>query len=637
MCGIVGVVHANGGMVETRALARMRDTIRHRGPDDEGMHVSGSVGFGSRRLAIIDLSSRAKQPMRNEAGDVWLVFNGEIYNFRELRLFLERKGHRFVSDGDSEVVVHLYEEFGLDCVQALRGMFAFAIWDEKKRRLFLGRDRVGKKPLYYAILSDGIAFASEIKALLCYPGVPKRIDPCVLHYYLALQYIPSPHTAFGGISRLPAAHVLTWCDGDLQIERYWRLNYTEKAELSEEKASALLWERLDEAVRIRLCADVPIGIHLSGGVDSAAVAAFVCQALGSGVKSFSIGFNEREYDERQYARLVAKRLGTEHYEYVIGPDAVKELPRLLWHYDQPFADPSALPTFVLSRLTREHVTVALNGDGGDENFAGYDRYRERLLFAIFDHLPDVVRRGMLARAFGTPRRSTDGGVFSRLRRFMFYASESRERRYCRTMCHFTPEQLAELYTDNFWALIGSRDPFEPILDLFERVDGESFLERLLAVDTLSYLPDDLLVKVDVASMAHSLEVRSPFLDHTFMEFSAGLPDRYKLRGASSKYLLKKALRGRLPAEIIDRPKTGFGIPLAQWLRHDLREMIYEVLLDMSVGRRGYFRLEAVERLLDEHTSGGKNWGTQIWNLLMLELTFRRLTDEGITLPDVHVN
>lgn len=635
MCGIVGAVHANGRVVNAEALLRMRDTIRHRGPDDEGLHVSGSVGLGSRRLAIIDLSSRAKQPMRNESGDVWLVFNGEIYNFRELRLLLDGKGHRFVSESDSEVVVHLYEEFGSDCVRRLRGMFAFAIWDEKQKRLVLVRDRVGKKPLYYAVLPEGIAFASEIKALLRYPGVPDRIDPLALHYYLALQYVPSPRTAFAGICRLPAAHVLTWHNGDLKIRRYWELSYAEKWDWSEEQASALLLENLSEAVRIRLYADVPIGIHLSGGVDSSTIAALACRELGEGVKSFSIGFDEREYDERPYARLVAKRLGTDHHEYVIGPDAVKELPRLLWHYDQPFADPSALPTFFLARLTREHVTVALNGDGGDENFAGYDRYQERPAFAMFDHLPDFVKRDVLARAFGAARRAGGNGLLARVRRFLFYASESKERRYCRKLCHFTPEQLAQLYTERFRDVIGPCDPFQPIVELFDQVGAHSFLEKLLAVDTVSYLTDDLLVKVDVASMAHSLEVRSPFLDHVFMEFAARLPDRYKLNGTASKYLLKRAVRDLLPAEVLNRPKTGFGIPLARWLRHDLRDMVYETLLDESVERRGYFRLEAIERLLDEHTSGRKDWGVQIWNLLMLELSLRRLSGGAMADQDAH--
>ncbi len=635
MCGISGKIYFEPTRpVEEALLRRMCQVLRHRGPDGEGIYLKGPVGLGHRRLAIIDLSPSGRQPMPNEDGTLWITFNGEIYNFQALRDDLLKKGHRFRSKTDTEVILHLYEEKGVGCLQDLRGMFAFALWDEKAKVLFLARDRLGKKPLFYYADQEKFLFASEPKAILQDPWVKVEPDLEAIHHYLTYGYVPSPFSAFQGIRKLPPAHYLLLKEGSIRVERYWRLSYKKQGSgvggrgSGEEALCQELLERLREAVKLRMVSDVPLGAFLSGGIDSSAVVAFMSELSSEPVKTFSIGFEEEEYNELPYARLVAKRFGTDHHEFIVKPDAVEVLPKLIWHYNEPFADSSAVPTFYLAKMTRGHVTVALNGDGGDENFAGYDRYVANRMACRYDRLPFLLRRALERGADRFLRSSRPGSLRNRARRFFEAISAEPRRRYSRWMSHFTNERKEDLYTVAFKQAVGGLDAVDLLVKAYEASDAPDFTDATLDVDVQMYLPDDLLVKVDIASMAHGLEARSPLLDHRFMEFAASLPSALKLKGHVQKYLLKKALKGLLPDEILQRPKKGFGVPIDHWFRHDLKEMAYDLLLDRRSLERGYFKREAVERLLDEHCRGKGNWHYLLWNLLMLELWHRMFIDEG---------
>ncbi len=600
----------------------------HRGPDDGGILCAGPVGLAHRRLSIIDLSPAGHQPMGNEDGSIWIVFNGEIYNFQELRPDLLQRGHRFRSQTDTEVILHLYEAHGVECLSRLRGMFAFAIWDGPNRQLFLARDRLGKKPLYYQVDAEALRFASEAKAILQDPAVAVRPDPAGISQYLTYGYVPGAGSAFQGLRRLPPAHYLLCRDGRVEVERYWRLRRDRKAVQSEAAWCEEIRARLEEAVRLRLVSDVPLGAFLSGGIDSSAVVAMMSRIGKGPVKTFSIGFAEPEYDELTHARRVAERFSTEHHELVVRPDAAAILPKLAWHYDEPFGDSSAVPTYAVAQITREHVTVALNGDAGDENFGGYDRYLASCLAASFDRWPGA---GVLQQAIRTglhlwPRRGRRTGILQRGRRFLEGLAEPPERRYARWFCHFHGERKTDLCTPEFRRAAGEADDLEVLLAAYRESDAPDFGDAILGVDSALYLPDDLLVKVDIASMAHSLEARSPFLDHEFMEFAATIPFDLKVRGRTKKYILKQALRGLLPGSILDRPKMGFGVPIDHWLRHDLRELAHDTLLGPRAASRGYFHQEAVARLLDEHVRGKANWQYLLWTLLMLELWHRTHVD-----------
>ena len=624
MCGICGIARKDGAPVEAPALARMAAALAHRGPDDEGIETLGPVGLGHRRLSIIDLSPDGHQPMANEDGSVRIVFNGEIYNFRELRAGLEARGHRFRSRSDTEVIVHLYEELGTDCLTRLRGMFALAIWDEPRRRLFLARDRVGKKPLYYADNPARFLFGSEIKAILAAGGVERRPDLQALHHYLTYQYVPAPWTAFAGIRCLPPAHFLLLEEGRTRLERYWRLPYLPKLQAPEAALEEELRARLREAVRLRLVSDVPLGAFLSGGVDSSAVVALMARESAEPVRTFSIGFREEEFDELAFARLVAERCGTRHTEWVVEPRALEILPRLVWHFDQPFADPSAIPTWHVARLAREHVTVVLNGDGGDENFAGYGRYaaNEETL-RLERSLP--LRAWRRARALaGGLRRAWRAGALPR--RLAGLRPPSVEMENALRICHFTNEEKAALCTPEFVRGAGGTDSFALLFAAYGGAGDAEFLDRALAADVGMYLPDDLLVKVDVASMASSLEARSPFLDHELMEFAARLPAGSKLLRGETKRILKRALRGLVPDTVLERPKMGFGVPLGRWFRGELKEFVRDALLGDEARARGYFREEAVRTLLEEHLEGRADRSNHLWNLAMLELWHRTFID-----------
>jgi len=630
MCGIAGKLHFERDRpVDPELLARMCDTLAHRGPDNAGVWCDGPVGLGHRRLSVVDLSAAGHQPMTNEDGSLWIVFNGEIYNFPELRAELEWLGHRFRSRTDTEVVLHLYERLGADCLQRLRGMFAFAIWDARRHELFLARDRVGKKPLSYHLDDSGITFASEIKAILQDPDIERRPDLDAIHHYLTYQSVPAPLSAFQGIRKLPPGHFLRVRDGRVEVRRYWKLCYLPKRRAATARARAdlemELIERLDEAVSIRLMADVPLGAFLSGGVDSSAVVALMCRRARGPVRTFSIGFDELAHDELRFARRVANHLGTEHTELMVRPSAAEVLPRLAWHFDEPFADASAIPTYLVSKLAREHVTVVLNGDGGDENFAGYDRYVANQLAARLGPL-----RPMLAsRAFRygldlLPHGAGSGSGRWRLKRFVEQLGRSPVERNAAWLAQFDAQAKQQLYSEAFMHAVGFGNAEDLLVARYRETDADNFTDATLYADVNTYLPDTLLVKVDIASMANGLETRSPFLDHEFMEFAAQLPEDMKIRGRATKVVLKRALRGLVPDEVLNRRKMGFNPPVATWLRGELQELAQELLLSHEARGRGYFKPRFLERMLREHAEGRRNWHTQIWNLMMLEawhLTF----------------
>jgi asparagine synthase (glutamine-hydrolysing) len=626
MCGIAGRVNfKTGAPVDAAMIGAMCELIAHRGPDGQGVWVDGSVGFGHRRLAIIDLSPAGRQPMSTADGAVWITFNGEIYNFLELRRELESRGYRFRSRSDTEVMLAAYREYDVEFVTRLRGMFAFALWDAEKRRLLIARDRAGKKPLHYWLDRDGIAFASEPKAFLADSSFESRPSLRALADYMTYQYVPQPLSAFHGVSKLPPAHYLLSENGSLTVRRYWKLSYRHKLRLSEDEACEALIDRLREAVRLRLISDVPLGAFLSGGVDSSLVVALMAELSGR-VKTFSIGFEDADFDERPYARMVAERYGTDHCELVVRPSAMDIIPKLVWHYNEPFADASAIPTYYVSEMTRQYVTVALNGDAGDENFGGYKRYLTEPWLQRFDRLPAAVRGTVSAAAHRIPVHARNRSFGYRAARWFKRLGELPHRRYARRVMHFEPEVQAEVCTPQFIDAVGERTPFDLLDEAHLASDAPDALDQMLDLDVNRYLPDCLLVKVDIASMAHGLEARSPMLDHVFMEFAASLPSTMKVRNGITKYILKKAAEPFLPPANIYRTKRGFSPPLAPWFRHEFGAYARDVLLDRPLAQRGYFHLPTIERMLDEHRRGVDTWQKELWNLLMLELWHRTFID-----------
>jgi asparagine synthase (glutamine-hydrolysing) len=630
MCGIAGILGTDRHPADASVLARMCQALFHRGPDDDGYYHHGPVGLGQRRLSIIDLAT-GHQPLGNEDGTVWVTFNGEIYNFQELRPELERRGHRFATHSDTEAIVHAYEEFGPECVRRFRGMFAFAVWDGRRRSLFLARDRVGKKPLFYATAGGQFAFASELQGLLPHPDVRRDLDPQALDDYLTYGYVPAPRTIFRGVFKLPPAHHLTVRLGEdgavltPDPECYWRLEYGPKAELDEEAAAEGLLEVLTEAVRLRLIADVPLGALLSGGIDSGVVVALMSRLAGKQVRTFSIGFDETEFNELPYAREVARRYGTEHHEFVVRPKALEVLPTLIRHYGEPYADSSAVPSYYVAQMTRQHVKVALNGDGGDECFAGYERYLGSRVADRYRRLPRVLRQGVVEPLSalipgGLPRRHR----LSQLKRFLEVAGQPFPVRYLRWVGYLTPGQKEELYTPEFRDLLEGYDGRKWLLGEFDQVQkgGPDPLDAVLALDVRSYLPYDLLVKMDIATMANSLEARSPFLDHKVMEFAARLPGRFKIRGATLKYLLRKVARDLLPPRVLQRRKMGFGVPVGQWMRDEFRPMLEDVLLGPQARTRRYFHEAPLRRMVAAHVEGRQEHAFRLWALLWLELWHR---------------
>jgi asparagine synthase (glutamine-hydrolysing) len=630
MCGIAGIVSADPVGADVRAgideatIHAMCQTIVHRGPDDEGIFVKDSAGLGMRRLSIIDLAG-GHQPVFNEDRTVWLVFNGEIYNFPELRPELESRGHRFHTNTDTEVIVHLYEDLGADCVHKLRGMFAIALYDSRLRRLLLIRDRLGIKPLHYALANGRLLFGSEIKAILAAAPELATVDHEALYQYLCFGYIPEPLTAFLPIRKLPPGHLLEFERGEVRVRQYWDLpQYATHEPASEEECLEELERRLAEAVRIRLISDVPLGALLSGGADSSTVVALMARASSGPVKTFSIGFRHADFNEAPYARLVAQRFATDHHELVLEPDVVDTVETLSRSLEEPFGDSSMLPTFYVSRMAREHVTVALSGDGGDELFAGYDRYRTHHERRIFDYLPDSVGRVYRDRVYPRLPRGMYG------RKFAYNVSLPWRERYL-DQVSFLPSYQREipLLSKDFRALLRKgTDPLNVMRDYFDWAPARDAISQMLYVDTKTYLPGDILAKVDRMSMANSLEVRVPILDHVFLEWVTGLPPKWKMPGGShQKYILKKlAERVGVPEEVLNRPKQGFALPLVHWFRHELNDLLQTVLLEPRTLQRGYFNPQGVRRLLDEHFRGRRAHTGRIWRLLMFELWHRNFLE-----------
>jgi len=612
----------------------MCESIQHRGPDSRGAFLDEGVGLGVQRLAIIDLQT-GDQPIFNEDDSVVVVLNGEIYNYVELRAELERAGHRFRTRTDTEVIVHLYEDHGEACVERLRGMFAFALWDRRRRRLFLARDRVGKKPLFYAIRGRTLWFASEPRAILCDTDVPRDVDYGAIDSFLRLGYTLDPLSAFAGLRKLPPAHTLVWDGRTARTRRYWRLSYKARFDgLDEREQQELVREQLLEATRLRLRSDVPLGAALSGGVDSTAVVAAMAQVADGPIRTFSIGFDVESHDETRYAAEVARLFGTEHEELRVEPEAMRVLPQLVWHYGEPFADASAIPTFYLSELMRQHVTVALNGDGGDESFAGYSRYLFHDVVRRFGGVPDPVAAAA-ARLLGRFVTETTVRPARQARWLAEGLGAPLAQSYAATMAHVPADLRRRLYTPALLDTLHREDapaPAEVIAAILARSDGETQVERLLDVDVQTFLPGDLLAKVDIASMAHSLEMRSPLLDHMFMETAAALPSSAKLKGRAAKRVLKDCLREWVPDEVLDRPKMGFSPPLGDWLRGELRELPGEVLLDPRARDRGLFEEATLCGLIEEHQSGRADRSRALWALLQLELWFRTYIDPAAPAP-----
>lgn len=620
MCGIAGIVSAVAGdEIDAGVIHRMCQAIVHRGPDDEGLFVKHGTGLGMRRLSIIDLSG-GHQPVFNEDRTVWIVFNGEIYNFPELREDLIKRGHTFDTHSDTEVIVHLYEEMGPDCVSKLRGMFGFALYDEPRRKLLLARDRFGKKPLHFAVQGQRLLFGSEIKSILVASPDLATVNQEALLQYMYFGYVPDPLTAFSTIQKLPPGHLLEFQNGRIEVRQYWDLpQYGTHQPRNEEECLEEMEYRLAEAVRIRLISDVPLGALLSGGTDSSTVVALMARASSKPVKTFAIGFRDHDFNEAQYARIVANKFGTDHHELIVEPDVLETVETLTSSLEEPFGDSSMLPTYYVSCMARKHVTVALSGDGGDEIFAGYGRYRIHLRRNALERIPNWARRFYRDRIY--PR--LPGEV--RTRKFAYNASLPWQERYVDGIS-FVPsfEREMPLLSGEFRSvLLHVGNPQEVMYRYFDQAPAQDPVSKMLYVDTKTYMVADILTKVDRMSMATSLEVRVPILDHVFVEWATGLPSDWKLRDGKQKYILRKlAERVGVPREVLYRPKQGFAMPLVHWMKNELRELIMTVLLEPRTLQRGYFEPRAVRRLLEEHFRGKRDHSGRIWRLLMFELWHR---------------
>jgi len=628
MCGITGFIdfwdrNTNRSFERGQLLKTMSDVIRHRGPDDEGFLLKPGVALGMRRLSIIDLAG-GHQPICGEDGSVTIVFNGEIYNFQELRYELESHGHAFKTNSDTEAIVHAYEEYGPASADHLRGMFVFAIWDDKSNELYLARDRVGKKPLYYSVTTGGtLVFGSEMKSILEHPEVTREINVEALDAYFTLGYVPDPLTIFRNIQKLPPGHYLTFANGRLRIQQYWDFTFEPAESRKPEDYADELRALLNESVRLRLISDVPLGAFLSGGIDSSTVVALMAQHMNQPVKTFSIGFHEDSYNELKYARLTANKLGTDHHEFFVTPEICDIIDDLVWHFDEPFADPSAIPTFMVSKLARDHVTVVLSGDGGDELFAGYTHYVVQESRRAFSTLPKTLREGMMRPlSYRLPH-----GAWGR--NYLHNISLDPIDRYLDSLSYFTGLTRKALYTSDFQNTLGATDKVaRSFREYASRVQTNETLDQLLYIDGKTYLPGDILTKVDRMSMATSLEVRVPLLDHKLIDFVTKVPASLKLAGTETKQLLKRVARDLIPAEIVNRPKQGFGMPLEEWINRQLRDQIRETLREPRTRQRGYVKYEYVDLILNEHEKGRRDHSQPLWALLILELWHRRYVDQS---------
>jgi asparagine synthase (glutamine-hydrolysing) len=627
MCGIVGFINREGSGAMRPVLERMCDAIAHRGPDDDGFYLEGSAALGMRRLAIIDVAG-GHQPIHNTDRTKWIVFNGEIYNYQQIRRELDIQGHQFYTNSDTEAIVHLYERYGVDCVQHLRGMFAFAIWDEIEKTLFIARDRVGKKPLLYSHQKNGeLIFGSEFQALLQHPSVSREVDLDAIDSYLSYLCIPAPQTAFKAIRKLEPGHWLRWKNGEIETRRYWTPNFSKKIKISEEEAIEETTRILRESTKLRMISEVPLGAFLSGGVDSSTVVALMAQESSQPVKTFSIGFEEEDFSELKYAKRVAEYVGAEYNEFVVKPDAMEVLPTLVEHYGEPYADSSAIPTYYVSRETRKHVTVALNGDGGDESFAGYERYAAMKAAETYHRFPVALRKALIETPVSfLPSSEIQKSRIRDVKRFLQAASLPKAERYFRWSSTFNRDAKKEIYTEEFSRSTAGNNASHFLEEWLVRANGSGILDATLLTDQMTYLPNDLLVKVDIASMAVSLEARSPFLDHHLIEFAASLPESLKMRGFQTKSLLKKVAARLVPKDVIYRRKMGFGVPIGKWFRNEMKDFVREVLLSERSLKRGIVKQGILEKYIEEHMSGKRDHAFQIWTLLMLELWFQKFID-----------
>ncbi|OGS58515.1 MAG: asparagine synthase (glutamine-hydrolyzing) [Elusimicrobia bacterium RIFOXYB2_FULL_62_6] len=632
MCGICGQYnYATGAGVSREDLEKMNGLIVHRGPDDCGFYQSGGVGLAMRRLSIIDLSS-GHQPMSNEDGSIWIVFNGEIYNFPELRDDLLAKGHKFKTKSDTETIVHLYEEKGLDFPKYLRGMFAVAIWDSVKKRLVLARDRVGKKPLFYAVNGSSIAFASELRPLTTVSWFKRDLDMAAVDAFLTLQYIPSPISIYKNVRKLEPASVMVVEDGAVRTQKYWDLPLSAEklGYLPTDEIKKRLYDELLEATKIRLISEVPLGAFLSGGIDSSIITALMARSSAEPVKTFSIGFKEAEFSETDYARQVAKMYGTKHTEFIVEANMADVLEKLVAHYGEPYADASALPSYFVSRETRKAVTVALNGDGGDECFGGYLRYMAMKIDRVWGRAPAALKKTLLNLTYLFPKKAPYN-VFWRAEKFMKSSLlETLPLRYLSTVAFFGPTDKPGLFSNEFInARGGSADYAEKyITELFKIPAGQDLLNKLIYVDFHSYLPECLMTKMDIASMANSLETRSPFLDQKVIEFAYTLPGSMKLKGVNgTKWILKETFKDMLPPEIYKRGKMGFGIPLGPWFKGELKDRWAGTCLSEKALSRGYFNPDYLHKMWDEHQNGLRDHGYHLWALLMLEMWHNQFADD----------
>ncbi len=644
MCGITGALWSSAEVAVSRdELQRMVDALAHRGPDAQGSywHQEDSIGIalGHRRLSIIDLQ-QGQQPMSNKDGSVQLVFNGEIYNYRELRETLIASGVEFRTCSDTEVILRLYEQKQEKCLPDLRGMFAFAIWDRNQNRLLLARDRLGQKPLVYRKESDRILFASELKSLLQIRDLPRKMNPEAIDLFLTYQYVPHPWSILEGFNKLPPAHFAIWENGTFRLQRYWSPPFSQQqkeqsssmAPPSYAQAVQTLRDLLSEAVRLRLRSDVPLGAFLSGGIDSTIITGLMQREMSRPVETFSIGFDIAKYDETSYAREAARKLGTNHHEHPVSPSALKSLPKLIWHYDEPFADSSTIPTMALCEVTSRFVKVAITGDGGDELFAGYDRYRAVRLGKKLDSLPGFVKRCITSPVWQKlPASVNQKTLLRKVKRFLGSASLEPRSRYLQWIAIFQKMQREQLYTSEFRNSLHQFQADQWLPDVYLQIPGRDIVTQTTAVDLLTYLPCDILNKVDIASMSVGLECRSPFLDHKITEFTSRIPLDYKLKGKTGKRILRDAFPELIPDSILKRPKMGFGVPVDHWFRHELKPMLHDILLSDRALARGLFSPDAVHKLVEEHTSFRADHSYRLWALLVLEC-WQRLFIDSTTIP-----
>jgi asparagine synthase (glutamine-hydrolysing) len=641
MCGIAGFADRHvssswrAGSDDARRdntlLGAMCAAVRHRGPDDEGRRIMPGVALGMRRLSIIDVAT-GQQPIHNEDSTVWVVFNGEIYNYAELRAELIARGHRFYTQSDTETIVHAYEEWGQDAFCRLRGMFGIALWDMRDRALLLARDRVGIKPLHYAVAGDRLYFGSEIKSILATGGINREIDFAALDHYLSFLYTPRDGSIFSGIRKLPPGHVLRWHAGTVRITRYWEIPAEELRPGSEEESIEGLREVLRDSVRSHLMSEVPLGAFLSGGVDSSVVVGLMSEASSQPVRTFSIGFDDPQYDELEHARVVARHFGTDHHEFVVKPDALAIIDDLIAHFDEPFGDSSAIPTWYVSEIARRHVTVVLSGDGGDELFGGYERYSPHPRIAAFDRWAPPASQTVASLVWPLLPHGAPGKNF--LRR----AARDERGRYLDQIGYFQPDEKDALLSSDVRRAIGTTDAEAQLARHFTRLDGLPWNGQMMHFDFETYLPEDILTKVDRMSMAHSIESRVPLLDNRVVDFAAALPANLKIKNGRTKHILKEAASTLLPPQILNRRKQGFAVPVGGWFRGDLREFFSDLLRSRAARERGYFNGGFVDRMISEHVTGRRDHTLRLWALVVFELWHRQYLDAGATAgsaPVVH--